>query len=176
METADVPGSLGRTLVYRSAGRSLLLILGGLVLIAGAALMVVGAVPALPHPAAVLYLLIGGAGLLLFVPGVGRLVWQLAQRRPVLEIGPDGILDRRLSREVMPWSAVRRIDRTRVQRQEFVTLDLVPGAGEGYLTGHTNRLMHRVNQRAGFRGMHLSVVGLRCTADELYEAVCRHRR
>jgi hypothetical protein len=176
MEAEDIPGSLGRTLVYRSAGRTLLLILGGLVLIASTALMVVRAVLALPDPVAVLLLLIGGAGLLLFVPGVGRLVWQLGQRRPVLDIGPDGVRDRRLSPEVLPWSAVRGVGRTRVRRQEFVTLDLVPGAEQGYLTGRTNRLMYRVNQRAGFRGLHLNVVGLRCTADELYEAVYRHRR
>jgi hypothetical protein len=52
----------------------------------------------------------------------------------------------------------------------------MPGAEEGYFTGRTNRLMHRVNQRVGFRGLHLSVVGLRCTADELYQAVCRYHR
>jgi hypothetical protein len=125
---------------------------------------------------AVLYLLIGGVGLPLFVGGVGRLVWQLAQRRPVLEIGPDGVLDRRLSPRVLPWSAVRGVGRTRVRRQEFVTLDLIPGAEQGYFTGRTNRLVHWINQRAGFRGLHLNTVGLRCTADELYEAVWRHRR
>ena len=176
METEDISGSLGRTLVYRSGGRTLLLILGGLLLIAVAALMVVAAVRGLPDLVAVLVLLIGGAGLLVFVPGVGRLVWQLAQRRrPVLEVGPDGVLDRRLSPEILPWSAVRGVGCTRVQWQDFVTLDLVPGGEQGYLTGRTNRLMYRVNQRAGFRGLHLNVVGLRCTADELYEAVCRHR-
>ena len=62
--------------------------------IAGSVLILAGSIPGLPHPLAVLYLIIGVAGLLLFVPGVGRLVWQLAQRRPIVEIGPDGILDR----------------------------------------------------------------------------------
>jgi hypothetical protein len=176
METEDIPGTFGRTLVYWSPVRSLLLILGGLVLIAGAALMVIGAVPALPHPAAVLYLLIGGVGLLLFVPGVGRLMWQLAQRRPVLEIGPDGGAR---PAAVARGSAVVGGARRRPD----------PGAASGvrHARSHARRrgevlhrayerLVHRVNQRAGFRGLHMSVVGLRCTADELYEAVCRHRR
>ena len=176
MEAEEIPGSLGRTLVYRSAGRTVLLILGGVVLIAGAALMVLSAIPVLPRPEALIFLLIGGVGLLVFVPGVGRLVWQLAQRRPVLEIGPHGILDRRQSPEILPWSAVRHVGRTSVRRQEFVTLDLAPGAEQTYPAGRTNRLMYRINQRAGFRGLHLNVVGLRCTADDLYQAVIRYHR
>lgn len=156
--------------------RGLLLILGGLALIAGSVLMLAGSIPGLPHPLAVVYLVIGVAGLLLFVPGVGRLVWQLAQRRPIVEIGPDGILDRRLTPRLIPWSAVRHVHPTAVQRQRFVTLVLAPGAAEELITGRMQRLLHRLNQRSGFPGLHVSAVGLRCTADELYEAVLRHRR
>lgn len=155
--------------------RGLLLILGGLALIAGAALMLAGSIAGLPHPLAVLYLIIGAAGLLLFVPGVGRLVWQLAQRRPIVEIGPDGILDRRLTPRLIPWALVRQVHPTAVQHQRFVTLVLAPGAAEELITGPVQRLMHRINQRSGFPGLHVSAVGLRCTADELYDAVLRHR-
>ena len=164
------------TRVHRSAPRSLLLILGGLVLIAGAALMLAGGISGLPNPMAVLYLIIGAAGVLLFVPGVGRLVWQLGQRRPIVEIGPDGVLDRRLSARTIPWRVIRHVRGTAVHNQRFVTLDLAPGAAEEFITGPAHRLLHRINQRSGFPGMHVSTVGLRCTAEELYEAVLRHRR
>ena len=164
------------TTFHRSVPRTLLLIAGGLGLIAGSALMLTGGVRALPGAGGVLYVTVGAAGLLLFVPGVGRLVWQVAQRRPIVEIGPDGILDRRLSARRIPWRAVHGVGRTGVQRQQFVTLHLAPGAAEELLTGTVNRVAHRLNQRAGFRGVHLGTVGLRGTADEMYEAVLRHRR
>ena len=162
--------------VHRAAGRTLLLILAGLGLIAACAGMLAGSIPALPGPGAVLYLVLGVAGLLIFVPGVGRLGWQLVQRRPIVEIGPDGILDRRLSSRPIPWTAVRGVRHTAVQRQRFVTLDLAPGAAGTLITGRVNRVMHRLNQRSGFPGVHLSTVGLSCTASELAAAIERYRR
>jgi hypothetical protein len=174
MATEGIAEASGRTLLYRSVGRTLGAILGGLALIAAAVFFVVSAIPDLPNPVAVFWLLVGGVALLLFVPGVGYMGRLAAQRRPVLEIGPDGILDRRLSPKILPWSAVRGVGLGQVSRQEFVTLDLAPGAEQQYFTGRRGRLTYEISQRTGFPGLHLTLVGLQCTADELYEAVRRH--
>lgn len=174
MATDGIAEAPGRTLVYRSVGRTVGVILDGLALIASAVFFVVSAIPGLPNPVAVVWLLVGGVALLLFVPGVGFGVRQAARRGLVLEIGPDGVLDRRLSPKTLPWSAVRGVGLSQVSRQEFVTLDLAPGTEQHYFTGRRSRLTYEISQRTGFPGLHLTVVGLRCTTNELYEAVRRH--
>lgn len=162
----------------RSVIRTLLLIVGALLLTAASALFFISAVTALRSsllsPLAYLWALLGGAGMVLFSGGTLRLIWQLVQSRPIVEIGPDGVLDRRLTRQPVPWSAIRGIEYTVVSRQKFVTLRLRRGAEREILRTPVARLMYSLNQRFGFPGLHISVVGLRCDPYELTEAVLRH--
>jgi hypothetical protein len=77
-----------------------------LVLLAFSAVFTVTAVPALPGVGAVLYLVIGVAGVLLCLAGLVTMAGRLLARRPVLEIDERGV------RLPAPWPWPRARDRS----------------------------------------------------------------
>jgi hypothetical protein len=77
-----------------------------LVLLAFSAIFAVTAVPALPGVGAVLYLLIGVAGILLCTAGLAAMAGRLLARRPVLELDEEGV------RLPAPWPWPRTRDRS----------------------------------------------------------------
>jgi hypothetical protein len=164
------------TAFHRSFWRTLGWVVAGLALIAACLMMVISSLDGLPHPLAVAYLLLGALGLALFTAGVLRLVWQLFQRRPIVLIGPWGVLDRRLSSRSIPWLTVASVRVTGVGRQRFLTLDLFPGAERAALSSRSARILLRVNRRTGYPGVHIGTVGLRCRVENLAEAVQQARR
>ncbi|MEV0902694.1 STM3941 family protein [Actinoplanes sp. NPDC049802] len=159
--------------VHRSVPKSLGLLLGAVALICASGFVVVDALPGLPAVGSLLQLGIGLLGMLFFGIGLVKVGRQLLQRGPVVEIGPDGVRDVRLSNQLIPWTVVRRVREVKVQRQRFVVLDVDEAFEREFLTGGT-AMLHRINQSAGFSGVHLSATGLRCNADELYAAVLRY--
>lgn len=84
------------------------------------------------------------------------------------------MVDRRLSRRVIPWLAVESVQVTGVGRQRFLTLGLFPGAEHAALSSRWARILLRVNRRTGYPGVHIGTVGLRCRVEDLAEAVLRH--
>ena len=77
-----------------------------LVLLAFSAIFTVTALPALPGVGAVLYLLVGAAGVLLCAGALVAMAGRLLARRPVLEIDDRGV------RLPAPWPWPRARDRT----------------------------------------------------------------
>lgn len=76
------------------------------VLLAFSAVFAVASVPALPGAGAVLYLLVGVAGVLLTAAGLAAMAGRILGRRPVLELDEDGI------RLPAPWPWPRTRDRS----------------------------------------------------------------
>lgn len=75
------------------------------VLLVFSAVFVVAAIPALPRVGAVLYLLVGVAGVLLCVAGLAATAGRLLARRPILELDEHGV------RLPAPWPWPRARDR-----------------------------------------------------------------
>ncbi|WP_204297448.1 STM3941 family protein, partial [Actinoplanes campanulatus] len=159
--------------VHRSVPKTLGLVLGALTLLGASVFMLVDGIPRLPAVGALLRVALGAVGVLFFGFGAYRTGQQLLHRGPVVEIGPDGVRDVRLSTQVIPWTAVLRVREVKVQRQRFVALDLDEEFEREFLSGGT-AMLQRINQGAGFSGVHLSATGLRCNADDLYAAVLRY--
>ncbi|MBO3740932.1 STM3941 family protein [Actinoplanes flavus] len=153
--------------------KTLGLVLGAVALLGAAGYMLVDGLPGLPAVGALIQVGLGAVGVLFFGFGVVRTGQQLSHRGPVVEIGPDGVRDVRLSTQMIPWTSVLRVREVKVQRQRFVTLDLDEAFEREYLSGGT-AMLHRINQGAGLSGVHISATGLRCNADDLYAAVLRY--
>ncbi len=77
----------------------------------------------------------GALGLCSFVAAFRTMV----AHRPVVTLGPDGFLDRRILREPVPWTEVTGIDLVQVQRHRCIALGLRGGGG--------SRLAKRLHQR-----------------------------
>ncbi len=93
----------------------------------------------------------------------------------MIEVGPAGVRDVRLSEQVIPWTVVRNIRQVAVQRQVFVTLDLDPAFEREFLSGGAG-LMQRLNNVSGFPGVHISRNGLAVSAELLYQTIEREWR
>jgi hypothetical protein len=98
--------------------------------------------------------------------GIG-LVYLLRRRRPLLEITVDGIRDRRVSSQLVPWAAIATVSVEAVGRRKMLVLDLEAAAGK--------RLTRAPSQaaRANRRGLTISMTGLNGTFEDLVEALRR---
>jgi hypothetical protein len=70
----------------------------------------------------------GYAGMLLFSLATITFIAKLFQRRDVLQVNASGILDRRISSELIPWTAISEMRIKEVNRQRFLSLQLHPAA------------------------------------------------
>ncbi|WP_092549840.1 STM3941 family protein [Actinoplanes derwentensis] len=115
---------------------------------------------------------VGVVGVLFFGFGVFILGRQLLRREPVIEVNSAGMRDVRLSKQVVPWTVVRGVRQVNLQKQRFVALDLEPTFERGYLAG-ASRVMQRINQGAGWAGVHVSTSALAVSFDQLYDTILR---
>ena len=97
----------------------------------------------------------------------GRL---LLDTRPVIEIGPAGVFDRRLAAGPIPWRDIAAMRFIQVNSQSMVALDLTPGSRERLVQSWFQRLFTQVNERAGY-GITLTVTGLDHDLDTVVEAL-----
>lgn len=139
---------------------------GGLVL-ASAAMVALGAYMWF-LPEAVARVVGVGTGLLfgLFIVGGVR---QLQRTEPVIEIGPEGVIWRRWSEQLVPWSAITRAAVRRVRYQRFVCLWLAEPAA--YPPARRFGKLSRLNKTLGFGDLPLATGGLDRRTDELIAAI-----
>jgi hypothetical protein len=95
---------------------------------------------------------------------------QLFRTAPVIEIDSRGILHRRWSDQIIPWTAIVRIEPRAVHNQKFLCLWL--DAPERY-PARSGRLAH-LNKGMGFGDLSLSMQGTDQSFDRLVEVVGAH--
>jgi hypothetical protein len=98
------------------------------------------------------------------VIGVFRFVSQLRQTGPVIEIGPNGFHDHRLSAGPIPWAHITAF--TLQPKHSQVVISMPPGAVEHYVKPGLGKSLNRLNS-----GIVFNVVGLDHSIDEVYEAI-----
>jgi hypothetical protein len=151
METLVVRRSLGRTLLWFLAA-FLLAPLG-----AGYALGLFGSVE-LPGR------ILGWFAVLCSVLGMVRMGWQLARTGPVLEVGPLGFHDHRLSTTPIPWPEITSFAVRNKPRQLLVGLP--DAAVRRYIKPGMDGRMSRLN-----KGIPITFIGLDRSFDEVYETI-----
>lgn len=97
---------------------------------------------------------------------------QLFRRTSVLEIDEQGILWRRWSDQIIPWSAVVRAEPSSVYRQNFLCLWL--DAPERYPSRSTLGKLSGLNKGMGFGDIALSMQGTDQSFERLVEVVDAH--
>lgn len=94
--------------------------------------------------------------------GVFAVRWmrELFRVGPVVEIDMDGIVDRRLGPDTIPWSAVRGIKLVKAGRRPVLALEVdVPPGALSRVSG-LRRYFQRLSDPAGERTVHVSLTGL----------------
>jgi hypothetical protein len=105
------------------------------------------------------------------------ILWRaLTMRGPVVTITHEGIRDRRVAAEVIPWSAVKGINiwEHRGQRIMVLAVDLTVEAGLN-LT-RTARWTRNANRSLGADGLCVTAQGLKIGFDELLETAVAYAR
>ena len=159
-----------------SRGRTSLIILAGLAMGAIGAWFVADphaiadVVPWMRDPG--LVQLIGGAAVLVFVLFAVIGVRQLFRTEPVIEMGPEGLLWRRWSRQTIPWDAFERAAIGQIQNQRMLTFWL--GDPAAYPSTTFSGRTAGANKALGFGDITLSAAGLDCSFDELVAAFETH--
>jgi hypothetical protein len=152
--------------VRRSVGKTVLWVVASLALIPIGVALALGVFGEVELPAQLLGWLAVAAGAF----GVVRLVWQLRQPGPVLEIGPAGFHDRRLSAVPIPWQRIDAVSLRDKPRQLLLSMS-EPAAREYVRSGLDSSLTRGLRGLNG--GIPVTVIGLDHSLDEVFEAVRR---
>jgi hypothetical protein len=100
-------------------------------------------------------------------------LWQLFfVRGPIVTVTPDGIRDRRLAAELIPWSAVSGISAWQGRRVRGIVLDVDPLVESQLTLTRMARWARAPNRQVGIEGLLIEVTGLNVNFDRLL-GICR---
>ncbi|MEN3540441.1 STM3941 family protein [Microbispora sp. ZYX-F-249] len=157
----------------RSTLRTLLMLFLCAVMIAGSAAI---AFDWLSTGWGVLATMTGWLGMVLFsIAGLGW-VWQFVRRDPVvIQVGPLGFHDRRVSGEPIPWDDIDAVATRTNQRQRFLILQMPPEVWRRHLHSRPFAFLARATAMS-YGGVGVSANGLDRSFDELVAVVRKWHR
>ena len=113
---------------------------------------------------------VGYAGTALFSLATVVATWRLlAERGAVITVSEDGIHDRRLSPNVIPWRAISGISTWQYRRQRMMVLAIDPAAEATLALTRMARWSRGPNRSLGIDGLCVATVGLATDYDTLLE-------
>ena len=103
------------------------------------------------------------------------LVWlrRLFDRGVVVSVSSDGIMDTRISANMIPWASVRSISIAEIKRQRFAMLDLSPEFERAMNKTRVAAMSKPTNAAMGFSGFAFSATGLDGSLDDFLAAIQR---
>jgi hypothetical protein len=101
---------------------------------------------------------------------------KLFQRGPVVSVGPQGIYDRRLSTDWIPWTTIRSVKQMQIQRQRMLVLEIDPAADATLPWTKSARRKAGLNRAFGRHGYWMTAGDLRGGFPALAAAVSAGRR
>jgi hypothetical protein len=124
-----------------------------------------------PHkPGAIAHLIIGPAGMVLFVVAIWKSIRIfLSPRAPVITVSRYGIRDSRTSHGLIPWHSVEAISLWQSRAVKNVLLKLNPAAAARSYTTRTMRFVAWSNRLLGGDGIMIGTQGLMMQTDELFD-------
>jgi hypothetical protein len=148
--------------IERSPAKLLLLVAMGVLMTAVSAAMIF--FPSMPFAKRVVgYFGVGFFGLCTCVA-----LWRLlGASGPVITISPQGIWDRRVAAEPIPWSTVAGISTWQLRRQKVMVLAMKPGAEERLDLTRMARWTRGANRALGADGLCISAIGTKIDHDTL---------
>ncbi|MCT9931808.1 hypothetical protein N5079_16470 [Planotetraspora sp. A-T 1434] len=148
----------------RSIPRTLLILLLGMVMVAVSAAI---AFDWLRTGLGILATIVGWLGMVLFSVASLGWVWQLTRKDSVvIQVGPLGFHDRRVSAEPIPWDSVDGVTTHTNQRQRFLILQMAPEVWRRYLHSRPFSFLSRITAMS-HGGVGVSTNGLDRSFDEL---------
>jgi hypothetical protein len=152
--------------VRRSMAKSVAVLLGAVALIPIGVMLALGGFGEVEPPTRLLGWAAAAAGMF----GVVKLGWQIRTPGPVLEIGPAGFHDRRLSSVPIPWQRIDSVALRDKPRQ--LVLSLSAATAQEYVRSGVDSFLART-QRGLNGGVPVNVAGLDHSLDDVWEAVRR---
>jgi hypothetical protein len=99
-------------------------------------------------------------------------LWRLLfVRGPVITISPEGIRDRRVAADVIPWSAIRRISTWEHSGQRVLVLNVDPAVERTLRLSMIAKYTRGANRALGADGLAVTAQGLKISYDELWKLV-----
>jgi hypothetical protein len=153
----------------RSTGKTLGLVLIGIALSGLCAAIALGLISR--STPGIFDALAGYVGTVLFP--LGTIVWaaRLFQPRDVLRVGRAGILDRRISPQRIPWTAISEMSTRKLYSHESLWLHLRPEAAGLLRPPFATRLMRVLNFAGLANVWGISMTGLNGSFEDLLTAV-----
>jgi hypothetical protein len=119
----------------------------------------------------------GRAGTVFCAACTVLILWRaFAMRGPVVTITREGIRDRRVAAELIPWSAVNGIKVWEHRGQRTMVLAVDPTVEAGLSLTRTVRWTRDANRALGADGLCVTALGLKIGFDELLETSVAHAR
>jgi hypothetical protein len=146
--------------VRRSLPRTALWFLAAFALAPLGATLALGGFGAVELPAKIL----GWASVVFSLVGMARMGWQLLRTGPVLEIGPAGFHDHRLSTAPIPWDGITGFTVRGRPRQLLIAMP--DETVRRHVKPGMDSRMSRLN-----RGIPITFIGLDHSFDDVYEAI-----
>lgn len=116
--------------------------------------------------------LIGWLGIACVLFGGFRMVWQLIQTEPIIEIGAAGLHDRRLSSVPIPWECIDGVWVRTIARSRFLVLSMTPLMQRRYVhSGVDSRIALAMLRLNG--GLLIGTAGMDRPSNDLVAAVER---
>ena len=124
-----------------------------------------------PHkPDAMAHLIIGPAGIILFIVAIWKLIRIfMSPRAPVIIVSRHGIRDSRTSYGLITWHSVEAISLWQTRAAKNVLLKLDPAAGAQIFNTRAQRLLAASNRVLGGDGIMIGTIGLTMQTDELFD-------
>jgi hypothetical protein len=113
---------------------------------------------------------LGGA---FFLAGVAVFLSQLWIRGSVVEVSREGIRDRRFSPDLVCWDAIEKVRSVTIRWNEFVILDLQPGAKSKFARSALRRFFDAGNAMLGWNGVWLTMTGTTGVREDVLAAIDR---
>lgn len=112
----------------------------------------------------------GYAGAAFFgLGGVAFLAYVLINRDHSIEIGPQGIIDRRLTSDVVPWSGITNISKHVRRHYSYVVLEVTEDVHAKLKS--SMGFWKKTKGLVGERGVYLNPTALNVGTDELFETL-----
>jgi len=111
--------------------------------------------------------------LTLFGVMCGVAIRRFFETRPVLIVNQDGILDRRVSDVVIPWTAIDAASEHYMARQHFISLHLNKPR-TSFVSSNIQNFSLSVDKLVGLGDIHISLHGLDKPANAISTTISRH--
>lgn len=146
-----------------------LIVLGCIGFVAASALMIIGVIDG--RRFGLDASTVGWIGAIVFGAFLLLALWRLiGTRGPVVTVSPRGLHDTRISRKVIPWSAVRAVSTWEMSKQKIIVVAVTPEAEQAIGLTRMAKWTRGANRSLGADGLCINP-GIRAKPDDLLRLI-----